>query len=195
MKKTLSFLLALILLCSALPALAETAETEEETGSKFEQVLLKKGTLIVKEFIDCCLFAKDSYYDNNSLKEFSDTLSFQTASVLDVKSGIKVYALRIVGYYYNSQYDSGEAVGVMDADEIDAAIQTLEYIKQHINELKDYSEIIYEANSGVEIGAYYSEKDKRLFIKINSKATKYYGTDKIDELIQALTLVKGTFGN
>lgn len=198
MKKITSLAIALVLIFSIFTVFAEeTTEPEEESASKFEQVMLKKGSLIVKEFIDCGYFEKDEYFDygsNNELFGFTDTLKFQTASVLDVETGAKVYALRITTGYYASKYNYGEAVGVMDSDEIDGAIQALQYIKQHINELKDYSEVIYTASSGMAVGAYYSSSGNRIFIKINSSATKFYEVSKIDSLIASFEEVKVKLG-
>lgn len=105
-----------------------------ESESEFEKVLLKKGSLIVKEFKDCCVF---------------ENLTIEAASVLDMETGRKVYAARITTGYWNSQYDYGEAIDVMDADEIDGAIKTLEYIKQSIDKMEDYTEVVYEASRGV----------------------------------------------
>ncbi len=197
MKKLFALLLMLVLAFSAIPIFAEET-VEEESGSKFEQVLLKKGSLIVKEVIDCGYFKKDSYFDYGSSTElfgFTDTLAFQTASILDVETGIKVYALRITTGYYASKYSYGEAVGVMDADEIDGAIKTLQYIKQNIGSLKDYSEVIYTASSGMQVGAYHSSDGSKLFVKVNSNATKFYNTSEIDNLIAAFEGVKAKLGN
>ena len=198
MKKLFAWLMVLMLAFSMVTAMAEAVEEgeeiqEEATSSEFEQVLLKKGTLLKKEFIDCCLFQEDSYYSDDTYQVLSDTLNLQSASLTDIETGSKIYALRVTGYYYNSQYDNGEAVGVMDADEIDGAISTLAYIKDHIAELKDYSEIEYSVNGGMSIGAYHSDSDEQIFIKINSKATKFYDVSTIDELIAAFTQVRDTF--
>ena len=201
MKKLLAIVLVLVLSCCAFASLAEETEqtNEAESGSKFESVMLKKGTLIVKEFLDCCTFEEDEYFTNyariSELFGFTDTLKFQTASILDVETGVKLYALRISTGYYSSQYSYGEAVGVMDADEIDGAIQTLKYIQQNINSLKDYSEVVYKASSGMEVGAYHSSTDSKIFVKVNSNATKFYTVDKIDSLIAAFEQVSATIGN
>lgn len=196
MKKLVAILMILVMSCSMVSAFAETV-TESE--SEFERVMLKKGTLIVKEFTDCCLFEEDEYFTNyNSTSEmfgFTDTLKFQTANILDVETGLKVYALRITTGYYNSNYAYGEAVGVMDADEIDGAIQTLKYIKQNIAKMNDYSEVVYKASSGMEVGAYHSSTGQRIYVKVNSNATKFYSVDKIDSLIEAFETVGNTFGN
>ena len=81
MRKVLSVLIALLIAASVIPAAAEEpAEPAEENSSKFEQVLLKKGSLIVKEFIDCGYFEKDEYIDYGTSSElfgFTDTLKFK----------------------------------------------------------------------------------------------------------------------
>ena len=195
MKKLVAILMIMVMSFTMLSAFAETV-TEPE--SEFEKVLLKKGTLIVKEFIDCGVFERDKYFDYGSSDEYfglTKTLKFQTASILDVETGVKVYALRITTGYYNSKYAYGEAVGVMDADEIDGAIQTLKYIKQNIAKLKDYSEVVYTASSGMEVGAYHSSTGEMIYVKVNSNATKFYSVDKIDSLITAFEKVRNTLGN
>ena len=199
MKKLLAFLLVFVLLFSPITALAEVLEQTEgieetDEGTKFEKVLLKKGSLIIKEFKDCCLFAEDDYWGDSSLGGFSDTLQFQSASLTDVETGTKVYALRITCGYYSSQYDNGETVGVMDSDEIDGAISTLEYVKSHIDETQDYTEIAYTSNGGMQVGAYKSDTGTSLFVKVSNKATKFYSIDKADSLIDAFNQVKATFG-
>ena len=178
------------MLCSLSVVFAEETEEVEDT-SKFEQVLLKKGSLIVKEFVFCCYFEEDDYIKKSS-PAWTNAMEFQTASLLDMETGEKVYALRVRTGYYNSDYDKGEAIGVMDADEIDGAIQTLRYIKANIDSLKDYSEITYTASSGMEVGAYYSSKGKSLYVQVNSRATKFYDVSKIDSLIAAFEKVKAT---
>ncbi len=151
MKKCVALLMALMIILSAIPVFA-AGTADDVSGSKFEQVLLKKGSLIVKEFIDCGYFMKDKDFDygpTEALFGFTNTLAFQTACLLDVETGKKVYALRIRTGYILSKSDYGEAVGVMDADEIDGAIKTLQYIKKNITNLKDYSEVVYTASSGM----------------------------------------------
>lgn len=196
MKKFFALLMVLILSCSVMNTFAETVV---ETDSEFEKVLLKKGSLIVKEFTDCCLFEEDEYWrkysSSDELFGFTDTLKFQTASILDIETGVKVYALRITTGYYAIKYSYGEAIGVMDADEIDGAIKTLQYIQQNISKMNDYSEVVYTASSGMEVGAYRSSTGAKIYVKINSNATKFYSVDKIDTLIEAFEKVSATFGN
>lgn len=201
MRRVFLFLLVTVLLCTVFSVFSEENKEEKaETESKFEKVLLKKGSLIVKEFLDCCMFEEDEYFtkytSSDELFGFTDTLKFQSASIFDVETNIKVFALRITTGYYNSKYSYGEAVGVMDADEIDGAIQTLRYIKQNITKLRDYSEVVYKASSGMEVGAFRSSSSGTgLYVKVNSNATKFYTVEKIDSLIEAFEKVRNTFGN
>lgn len=183
MRKILSFIIALLLLSSAFPGFAEeTVENTEGVGSKFEQVMLKKGTLIVKE-----------YTDFGSLEAGTWALKFQTASILDVETGTKVYALRLTG-----QHIKDEDVGIMGSDEIDGAIQTLQYIKQHSGEMKDYSEIVYTTSSGMTIGAYCASYGKKLFVKVTPYATECtydFTVRNIDSLISLFEEAREKLGN
>ncbi len=180
MKKLIALLLAVVLACALVPAFSEAVEeVASQEESQFERVLLKKGTLILKEFI--------TY---GKVKD----MTFQTACLTDVETGSKYYALRITTSYYNSKYDYGEAVGVMDADEIDGAIQTLEYIKAHISELKDYTEVVYRASSGMEVGAYHSNTSEKIYIKLSSKATNFYDLSDIDTIIKGFKGVQSQIG-
>lgn len=194
MKKFLAWFMVFVLTCSMTAVFAKAAD---ETESEFERVLLEKGSLIVKEFTDCCLFEEDEYYSyshSNEMFGLTDTLQFQTASILDVETGIKIYALRITTGYHTSKYSYGEAVGVMDADEIDGAIKTLRYIQQNISKMNDYSEVVYKASSGMEVGAYHSSKKSQIYVKVNSDATQFYSVDKIDSLIECFEKVSATLG-
>ena len=198
MKKLFALLMVLILSCSMMTTFTAFAAEVVDTESEFERVLLKKGSLIVKEFTDCCLFEEDDYFSNYDPSDdwfgFTDTLQFQSASILDVETGVKIYALRVTTGYYASQYSYGEAVGVMDADEIDGAINTLRYIQQNISKMNDYSEVVYKTSSGMEVGAYRSSDGSKIYVKVDSNATKFYSVDKIDSLIEAFETVSATFG-
>ena len=156
------------------------AEDSSEGVSTFQTVALQKGSLILKEYFDCCEV---------------DSLDFQTACLTNIETGEKVYALRVETSYYNSKYDNGTAVGVMDSVEIDGAIATLEYIRAHKNEFKDYSEVVYKSSNGMEVGAYSTGNGSgSVVIKVDSSATKYYEFTMIDQLIDALKKVQNSFG-
>ncbi|MCI7028188.1 MAG: hypothetical protein MR914_09060 [Clostridiales bacterium] len=174
MKKFLALLLVLVLACSVATSFAEETTASE---SKFEAVLLKEGSLFLKEWVDYCEI------------DLSDTyvrIMFQTARVVDIETGKEYHALRM-------DYGYGKVIGVMDADEIDGAITTLEYVKNHIYELKDYSEVVYTAAGGVEVGGYHKGKENVVFIRFNSKVPYTFDAKFVDELINAFKGVKATF--
>lgn len=195
MKKCVALLMVLMIILTVFSGCA-AGTADDVSGSKFEQVLLKKGSLIVKEFIDCGYFHKDRNFRQgaSTMSGYTDTLAFEMASLLDINTGKKVYALRIRTGYWLSQYNYGESVGIMDADEIDGAIKTLQYIKKNISSLKDYSEIIYTASSGMQVGAYHSTTKNQLFVKVDSNATKFYDISEIDSLIESFQSVQAKLG-
>lgn len=154
------------------------APDSEITGSEFERVLIQKGTLIEKEFIDYRTAAFNTGFTTAKI-------DFQTATVTDIENGLKYRALRMEHNYYNSKYDSGTSIGVLDAPEIDAVLKTLRYIKNNISKMKDYTETVYTAGSGLVVGAYRST-DNTLFIKFSSADTVYLEFSEIDNLINIL---------
>lgn len=173
MKKFLSLFLALVLIFSIIPLVyAEDTNADLESESKFEKVLLKKGTLLTKEFID--------------VGDFGDYLTkctCQKAILTDVETTEKYYALRLSSRYYNSEYDSGTIIGVLDLDEIESAITTLKYVKEHISEAENYTEITYTSSSGMELGGYHNDSEFGAFIKFNSRITNIYSMQDLDSMI------------
>ena len=137
MKRFTTWVVLMVLVISAF-ALA----CAEETESQFEKVLIQRGSLIMKEFTDCASFETDMSSMNGESLNFD--IRIQTAVLTDIETGKKYYALRLVTTDYRGG-DFVESVGVLDADEIDEVVTTLEYIKDHHGEMKDYSEIVYTA--------------------------------------------------
>ena len=184
MKKLLALLLALLMAVTTFTALAEGTETEDATESQFETVLMKKGSLLIKEFLT---YGSLPEADDGELYSGADV---EAATLIDVETGSKYKALRLETYYYNSQYDSGTVVGTLDMDEIDDAIAALAYIKDHINEQQNYTEIVYTAKSGLVIGAYKTSKVVKLFIKYSSRFTAYYDLSSLDKISGAFAGAK-----
>lgn len=165
MKKLLMILVVAGSICFAGFAQEKTAETDK---SQVEQVMLKKGSLILKEFIP---FRKESGVTGEILK------------VTDVTNGSALYGLRLTHFYYNSKYDSGESTGLLDAKEIDSVISTLQYIKTKLltfTKETPYTEIVYKSNSGITIGAYHSDGEQKIFLKFDYKDTVYINASSLD---------------
>jgi len=144
----------------------------EKSESKFERVLLKKGSLISKEFTDY-----------GTIETSWQPISLQTAKLVDIATGDEYYALRMEHDYYKSEYDNGTSTGVLDSDEIDGVISTLKYIKEHENEFKNYTEVNYTSSSDMIFGAYKSD-DSSIFIKFDYKDTAYIEMSNIDDVIE-----------
>lgn len=190
MKKFLSLLLVFaIVLSFSLCAYADESEavqesSTEQTESQFETLLLKKGSMILKEYTGCGTIKPD---DRN--KTFLN-INFQTAVLTDIETGNKYKALRMIMDCVNNDY-----VGVLDSDEIDSAIAALEYIKTHYSEFDDYTEIQYTAKSGMEIGAFTSSNTIIFFIRPDGRNVGMItiSDDVIVQFIEMFKTVKSTF--
>ena len=180
MKKIVTLLLAMFMIFAIIPSsLGEEAEVAEEATevkepeSKVEQIMLKKGSAIIKEFIDCKTVELNS----------SANARFQTATITDVESGVKYFGIRVEFGYYTSKYDNGTAIALIDSDEIDSIVSTLEYIKAHKSEFVNYTEVAYTSNGGFTVGAYKNSSETGLFFKSGSHQ-RLFGIDKLVSIIQ-----------
>lgn len=162
--KKIIFLFVIALSAFCVVAQDKAVETDK---SKVEQVMLKKGSLILKEFIP---YSKVVDITGEILK------------VTDVTNGEAIYGLRLTHVYYNSKYDNGESTGLLDAKEIESVISTLEYIKtkmQTFNASTPYTEIVYKSNSGITIGAYHADGKQKLFVKFDSKDSSHIDLNQL----------------
>ncbi len=183
-KAVVSLLLVAMLLCTCVSVYAES---EDQSESEFERVLLSRGSLISKVFISqgsISTIAADLY-----------NVRVQAATINDLETNTAYYAARFEHNYYLSQYNSGTSVGVLDYNEIADAITTLEYIKAHQQEMVDYSEIVYTATSGLRIGAYKDGRNSYLFIWFSANDTAYIELSSIDEVIERLRSVQNFLTN
>lgn len=188
MKKLIALVLFVVLVLS----LGTFAIAEEESQyTQFEKVLLTKGSLIKKEFITISSFlaklGSTSRYDE---------IESQAAIITEMTSSTKYYALRLEHSYYNSKYDSGTSVEILDLEEIDSVIATLNCFKDEFaGEVVDYTEYVYTSTSGLTIGAYHSSSGNKLFIKFSSSDKVYMEFDRLDDWIaffeEAKTTIEG----
>ena len=164
MKKVfLSLLLFLTLVSFAF------ASNELEDKSQVEQVMLQKGTLIIKEFYSCSQ---------------SNKVSADVIVLTDVMAGSRIAGLRLSHYYYNSKYDSGTSTGILDSEEIDSVLATLDYLTKKLptyNSETPYTEIIYKTNGGMQFGAYHSNGTQKFFIKFDSSDTAFFESSVISD--------------
>ena len=187
MKRIVAICFALLIISSmGSITLAEMVEDSTE----FEQILLAKGTLIKKEFIDITTFI-----DNPTASTYNqEKIQAQAAILTEMTSNTITYALRLQHSYYNSKYDSGTSTEVLDLPELDSVISTLKCLKEEFKgNLNDYTEYNYTSNSGLKIGAYHSRSEgNKLFIRFNSSDIVRMSFDRIDALIDFFEKAKST---
>lgn len=153
MKKILlSILVSLI----TLPSFAQTDGNDKESKSKAVQFMERDGSLLKKE-----------YHNLGTVKGIECEVIITT----DLKNSEKIGCLKLKttsqGFSYN---------GYLDTDELAAAIQSLEYVKDEVlpSTPNVYTEVLYKSRDNVVMGAYTITSDYkndykwRVFVKPNS---------------------------
>lgn len=178
MKRIIALLMAMLLISLMIPvALGEANEDAKE--SNVETIMLKKGAAIIKEFIDC---------GKVKIADYS-AVYFQTAVITDVETNTKYDGIRIRFDYWNGKYDNGQAVALIDSEEIDSIVSTLEYIKEHKSGFVNYTEVAYTASGGFSIGAYKNASETGIFFKADGHQAVANITE-LDNVINAFKLAQ-----
>ena len=112
MNKVILFLLLSIFVSASSFAQAQKDDVPE-SKSKAVEFMTADGSFLVKEF-----------YDLQKIKG----VECQVLIMNNIVSGKKMGCLRLETQY-RSQYSSDSYIGTLDSDELDACIQSLEYIK------------------------------------------------------------------
>ncbi|MDE7166635.1 MAG: hypothetical protein K2O17_06370 [Bacteroidaceae bacterium] len=179
MKHLFVTLMCILLACS--PILAQTQAKDEipESRSKSLEFLKVDGTFIVKEF-----------YDLQKVKGVGCQVLIMTNTV----SGIKMGCLRLETNY-RSQYSNDSYIGTLDSDELDACIQSLEYIKNTLlpSNPEVYTEAEYKTIDGVKFGAYFNKGKWTAFVYTKgytSRSSEFLGADNIDSFIEVMRQAK-----
>ncbi|MCJ9429161.1 hypothetical protein [Kordiimonas marina] len=162
--------IVIIALISLLTLPVHADEIKKGPTTKFEQVLLQRGTLTLKEFFKFGKFNR---------------VNGEIAVLTDINTGKKVYALRVSSSYYNSDYDNGEASGVFDAKEVSSAISSLEFMNKKLASLADnapYTEVVYQGHGDPQFGFYVNGKDRKGFFKVNYKASIFFDANDLSAL-------------
>ena len=185
MKKALAFIFALVLTMTIISVVAEEPVEKEPTGSQFEQISLKKGTLLSTQYSSVnYIFGKS--YDGYKYEDDHNKIYVQTAVVKDIESGYKYYALRFIHDYYRGG-SSQTGISVLDSDEIDGVLTTIKYVKEHYKEFVPYTDVAYTANSGVKVGAFVGATNSYYYIELNSYDTVYFEMNDAYSLFQFFT--------
>ena len=159
-------------------SLAQEKSDVPESKSKSVEFLNSNGTFLVKEF-----------YDLQKIKG----VECQVLIMTNVVSGKKMGCLRLETHY-KSGYSDDSYIGTLDADELDACIQSLEYIKDTLlpSTPSVYTEAQYKTNDGVQFGAYYSKKwTAFVYTKsYTSRSAEFLGADNISSFIDVMKEAK-----
>lgn len=176
MKKFLSIaalMFAIVFSASA----QESKDSEPASKSTTVEFLAKDGTLLQKDF-----------YPLGAVKG----VDCEVLIITDVLDGTKVGCVRLETTY-RSQYSSDTYIGTLDADELDACIQSLNYIKNDVLNTKpdNYVEFTYSTKDGVRIGAFYNQTKATWTTYVRTKSytsrsAEYFSSDNLDTLISTL---------
>jgi retron-type reverse transcriptase len=127
-------------------------QTVDREQSNIEKFSAKSGTLIEKQFVDV-----------GNLKG----VKVQLFIITDMLSNSKASGLRME-YVATGRYSSDSKIAVLDQDELDGLIKSINILKTKVfNTTRDsYTEIIFRSRSGFEAGGYYSDGKWKTFMKL-----------------------------
>lgn len=179
MNKVILFLLLSIFVSAASFAQAQKDDVPE-SKSKAVEFMTADGSFLVKEF-----------YDLQKIKG----VECQVLIMNNIVSGKKMGCLRLETQY-RSQYSSDSYIGTLDSDELDACIQSLEYIKNTLlpSAPTVYTEAEYKTNDGVKFGAYYSKNKWTAFVYTKgytNRSAVFLDVENIDSFINVMNQAKG----
>ena len=156
-------------------------QKEKESESITLKFMESSGSFLVKEF-----------YDLGTIKG----VACKVLIITDIVSNKKIGCMRIETSYrssYNSTPDT--YIGTLDADELDACISSLRYLKDKIipQNAKTYTEAQYKSRDNVEIGAYFSDVKRKWTAYVQTKSytsrsMEFFEAENLDAL--SLTMKK-----
>lgn len=181
--KKVTLLLLLSIFVSA-SSFAQAKDEVPESKSKAVEFMTADGSFLVKEF-----------YDLQKIKG----VECQVLIMNNVVSGKKMGCLRLETQY-PSQYSNDSYIGTLDSDELDACIQSLEYIKNTLlpSAPAVYTEAEYKTNDGVKFGAYYNKGKWTAFVytkSYTSRSAVFLDVENIDSFIAVMQQAKTMIEN
>lgn len=184
MKKVLILLLLTIVASATSFSQTQTKENIPGSKSKAVEFMSADGTFLVKEF-----------YDIQKIKG----VECQALIMKNVVSGKKLGCLRLETQYH-SQYSDDSYIGTLDADELDACTQSLEYIKNTLlpSVPAVYTEAEYKTNDGVKFGAYWSKGKWTAYVYTKgytSRSAVFLDVESIDSFISVMQQAKELITN
>ncbi len=177
MKKVL---LSFLLIGISIFSFAQETPKEPESQSKSVEFLSKNGSFILKEF-----------YDVGKVKG----VTCQVLIMTNIKDNTKMGCLRLETTY-SSSYTTDSYIGTLDVDELDACIQSLEYISNNLLPTTPavYTEAEYKTRDKVRLGAYYNERKAAwsafVYTTYSSRSCEFLDSSNITSLITIMEKAK-----
>lgn len=176
MKKFIS-IIALVVALTVSAYAQETKASEPASKSTTVEFLAKDGALLQKDF-----------YELGAVKG----VDCEVLIITDIVAGTKIGCVRLETSY-RGQYTSDTYVGTLDADELDACIKSLQYIKNNVlnTSPSNYVEYTYATKDGVTIGAFYNQTKSSWTTYVRTKSytsrsAEYFSSENINSLIEKL---------
>lgn len=128
-----------------------------------EQILVKKGNLIIKEFID--------------FGSFGNYFKGKIVVLTDVETENKTFSISIKNSYYSGRV-------ILDASEIESIINSISYMIEKSNNISStapYTEISYQSENNFSFGFYIEKKKGKMFVKTpnDTNESVYSSIDKL----------------
>lgn len=170
------FLFSLLVAVLAIPAFAQSLE-KDKSDSKAVAFSSRQGALIAKVF-----------YPIGDVKG----VNFEVLLMVDELKQEKIACLRLKTY---SSVTEDDYIGTLDADEIDACMQSLAYIKDKLlpTTPEMYTECEYKSKDGIRMGAFSSSKGWSSFVytkSYTSRSAKFLKEEDLPVIIEKLSEAK-----
>lgn len=148
----------------------------DKNSTNAEQFSIKSGTLLKKEFID----AGEMKGIHFKIVYFTDMISDQTKKALRLE------------YVYNGTYSSDTKISILDEDEIDELIKSIELMQEKIfpENALNYTEVSFKSRGGFETGCYYANDKWKTYVKLEKYDENSYVFLTKDDFVTFLLLLK-----
>ncbi|HMU04115.1 MAG TPA: hypothetical protein PJ990_10840 [Saprospiraceae bacterium] len=155
---------------------AENKAVEVSNAEKFSD---KTGALMKKEFSDI-----------GEIKR----CKIQIAKFTDLITDQKNIAVRFE-YNYVSTYSSDSKIALLDVDEIDGLIQSLNLIQEKVlpTSTKNYTEVSYRSRSGFEAGCFSKKDSWSIYLKLeryDGDSYVFLNKDDLPKLLDLISVAK-----
>jgi hypothetical protein len=151
--------------------------TPEKEQSKIEAFSARSGSLMQRQFI--------------KLGDLQGGVNIQIYRLTDLLSKTTISGVRFE-YEVKSSYSTDTKIAVLDADEVDGLIKSIEALQTTIfpTTPDTYTEITYRSRGGFEAGAYFADAKWKTYLKLEKYDSKSIVFMRIEDLTELLAILK-----